>query len=190
MDFSRQGYWSELPFPSPEDLPNLGTETRSLALQADSLLLSHQGPNPQMWPLLPFRFSGGNFISLNKHCFDANFFIYHLHTSYIIYWLLPWMTSLTQWTWVWASSGSWWWTGKCGVLQSMGSQRVRHDWTTMTSEDLAYLQHLTFFSPSQTLIVILLFWSSISYLCNFVRYNLDLFLVPSFCHSISWPLSL
>ena len=31
---------------------------------------------------------------------------------------------------VWASSGSWWWTGKPGVLQSMGSQRGRHDWAT------------------------------------------------------------
>ena len=41
-----------------------------------------------------------------------------------------WMESLTQWTWVWASSGSWWWTGKPGVLQSMGLQRVRHDWAT------------------------------------------------------------
>ena len=39
-----------------------------------------------------------------------------------------WMASLTQWTWVWASSGSWWWTGKPDLLQSMGSQRVRHDW--------------------------------------------------------------
>ena len=39
-----------------------------------------------------------------------------------------WMASLTRWTWVWASSGSWWWTGKRGVLQSMGSQRVWHDW--------------------------------------------------------------
>ena len=37
-----------------------------------------------------------------------------------------WMASLTRWTWVWASSGSWWWTGKCGMPQSMGSQRVRH----------------------------------------------------------------
>ena len=41
-----------------------------------------------------------------------------------------WMTLPTLWTWVWASSGSWWWTGKPSVLQSMGSQRVRHDWTT------------------------------------------------------------
>ena len=31
-----------------------------------------------------------------------------------------WIASLTQWTWVWAGSVSWWWTGKPGVLQSMG----------------------------------------------------------------------
>ena len=41
-----------------------------------------------------------------------------------------WMASPTQRTWVWASSGSWWWTGKPGVLQSMGSQRVEHNWVT------------------------------------------------------------
>ena len=41
-----------------------------------------------------------------------------------------WMASLTRWTWVWVSSGSWWWTGKPGVLQSMGSARVRHNWAT------------------------------------------------------------
>ena len=40
-----------------------------------------------------------------------------------------WMASPTQWTWGWASSRRWWRTGKSGVLQSMGSQRVRHDWT-------------------------------------------------------------
>ena len=43
-----------------------------------------------------------------------------------------WMASQTQWTWVWASSGSWWWTGKPGMLQSMGSQRVRHNWVNWT----------------------------------------------------------
>ena len=37
-----------------------------------------------------------------------------------------WMASPTRWTWVWVSSRSWWWTGRPGVLQSMGSQRVRH----------------------------------------------------------------
>ena len=41
-----------------------------------------------------------------------------------------WMSSLTRWTWVWAVSGSWWWTGRPGVLQSMGSQRVRCYWMT------------------------------------------------------------
>ena len=41
-----------------------------------------------------------------------------------------WMVSLTQWTWVWVNSGSWWWTGRPSVLQFMGSQRVRHDWVT------------------------------------------------------------
>ena len=41
-----------------------------------------------------------------------------------------WMTSLTLWTWIWVHSGSWWWTGRPGVLQFMGSQRVGHDWVT------------------------------------------------------------
>ena len=36
----------------------------------------------------------------------------------------------TQWTWVWVDSGSWWWTGRPGVLQFMGSQRVWHNWAT------------------------------------------------------------
>ena len=41
-----------------------------------------------------------------------------------------WMTLPTQWTWVWSISKSWWWTGKSGVLQSMGFQRVRKVWTS------------------------------------------------------------
>ena len=45
-----------------------------------------------------------------------------------------WIASSTRWTWVWASSGSWWWTGKPDMLQSMGSQRVRHDWVTELTE--------------------------------------------------------
>ena len=40
------------------------------------------------------------------------------------------MASLAWWTWVWASSGSWWWTGKPGMLQSTGLQRVGHNWVT------------------------------------------------------------
>ena len=41
-----------------------------------------------------------------------------------------WMASLTWWAWVWVNCGSWWWTGRPGVLRFMGSQRVRHDWAT------------------------------------------------------------
>ena len=41
-----------------------------------------------------------------------------------------WMALPTQWTWIWVNSGSWWWTGKPGVLQSMGSQRATElNWT-------------------------------------------------------------
>ena len=41
-----------------------------------------------------------------------------------------WIASLTWWKWVWVNSGRWWWTGRPGVLQFMGSQRVGHDWAT------------------------------------------------------------
>ena len=41
-----------------------------------------------------------------------------------------WMVSLTRWIWILESSGSWWRTGKPGMLRSMGLQRVRHDWVT------------------------------------------------------------
>ena len=50
---------------------------------------------------------------------------------------LKWLSSsrlLTWWTWVWANSGSWWWTGKPDLLQSMGSQRLGldlSDWTDL-----------------------------------------------------------
>ena len=43
-----------------------------------------------------------------------------------------WMASSTQWTWVWVNSRSWWWTGKPGLLQSMESQRVEHNWVNWT----------------------------------------------------------
>ena len=41
-----------------------------------------------------------------------------------------WMISPTRWTWVWVDSGSWWWTGRPGMLRFMGLQRIRHDWAT------------------------------------------------------------
>ena len=45
---------------------------------------------------------------------------------------MRWLDDITtQWTWVWVSSRNWWWTGKPGVLQSVGLQRVGHDWVTV-----------------------------------------------------------
>ena len=56
-----------------------------------------------------------------------------------------------RWLWVWASSGSWWWTGKPGVLQSMGLQRVRLDWATELnwSGKLSVIRHLSLEASSE-----------------------------------------
>ena len=50
------------------------------------------------------------------------------------------MASLTRWTWVSVNSGSWWWTGRPGMLRFMGSQRVGHDWAT----ELNWTEHKGF----------------------------------------------
>ena len=58
-----------------------------------------------------------------------------------------WMASPTQWAWVWVNSRSWWWTARPEVLQSMGSQTVRHDWVTelnWTDWNLKYLLKIIF----------------------------------------------
>ena len=64
-----------------------------------------------------------------------------------------WMASQTGWTWVWASSQSWWWTGKPGLLQSMGSQRAGHDWATelnWTWDFTSVIFSLQVYDPSLT----------------------------------------
>ena len=63
-----------------------------------------------------------------------------------------WRASLTRWTWVWVNSGSWWWTGRPGVLRFMGSQRIRHDWAT----ELNWRTVST--EGEETLICLLLYW--------------------------------
>ena len=50
-----------------------------------------------------------------------------------------WMASPTRWTWVWVNSRSWWWTGRPGVLQFMGSKRVGHDWATELNWVIAFI---------------------------------------------------
>ena len=49
-----------------------------------------------------------------------------------------WMASPTQWMWIWVSSGSWWWIGKSGMLQSMGSQRV--GWTELNYNSRSWMK--------------------------------------------------
>ena len=63
-----------------------------------------------------------------------------------------WMASLTRWTWAWVTSGSWWWTGRPGVLWFMGLQRVRHDWAT----ELSWTELLMGFSSQE-------YWSGLPF---------------------------
>ena len=60
-----------------------------------------------------------------------------------------WMTSLTQWRWVWVRSGRWWWEGKPGVLQSMALQRVTHNWATELNWTEPNLYHISHFANSR-----------------------------------------
>ena len=78
-----------------------------------------------------------------------------------------WIASLTRWTRVWAGSRSWWCTGKPGVLQSMGLQRVRHNWVTELNRsdcDLCeVILHCGFdlhFSVEHLLMCLFVFWWS------------------------------
>ena len=58
-----------------------------------------------------------------------------------------WMTSLMQWTWTWADSGRYWGTGMPGMLQSMGSQRVTHDWVTEQQQMKVTIKSLEKYCP-------------------------------------------
>ena len=59
-----------------------------------------------------------------------------------------WVASPTQWTWVWASSRCWQWTGKPGMLQSMGSQRVGHYWVIEINWNIFNLWNVYTLKPS------------------------------------------
>ena len=67
-----------------------------------------------------------------------------------------WMASLTQWTWVWINSGSWWWTGRPGVLQSMGSDTTT-EWLNWTDSSKSF--SLSRLSPPAPHFWLHLFWS-------------------------------
>ena len=109
MAISRQEYWSVLPLAASGYLPDPGIKPTSLVSPAltDGLFeeLTHW-KRLWCWEGLGAGGQGDN------RGWDG------------------WMASLTRWTWVWVNSGSWWWTGRPGVLRFMGSQRVGHDWVT------------------------------------------------------------
>ena len=107
-----------------------------------------------------------------------------------------WMASLTQWTWVWVNSGSWWWTGSPGVLWFMGSQRVGHDRATERNWTESLLKTLngsplplrvfwtqSFFSVSAlsttSHLTSTLDYLSLQHPCDFVP--IDLSTIHSFC---------
>ena len=79
-----------------------------------------------------------------------------------------WMASTTWWTRVWVNSRRWWGTGKQGVLQSTGSQRVRHDWAT----ELNWTVSLNYLSRSQ--------------MANWQQYNLFYSTSITVKHMLTW----
>ena len=104
-----------------------------------------------------------------------------------------WKASPTQWTWVWVNSGSWWWTGRPGELQSIGLQRIGHDWVTELNWTELKFQH-TDLSPtkflSHTLITFDFYWDYGTYhrlpgiilICVFI-YLLQIFPLPNHTQS-------
>ena len=91
-----------------------------------------------------------------------------------------WMASQIGWTWVWVSSGSWWWTQKPGTLQSMRSQRVRHDWANeLISTDIifpspSFLPSITILNMSVGVVSVAIF------ACSFLHLTVKTFSYSSF----------
>ena len=114
MEFSRQEYWSGLPFPSPEYLvkPVNPTGNQSWIFigrnaEAEAPIFGHL-----IWRVDSLE----KILTLGKTEVRRR----RVWQRIMVEW--------HHWTWVWASSGRWWRTGKSGVLQSMGFQRIKHDW--------------------------------------------------------------
>ena len=110
MGFSRQEYWSGLPCPPPGDLPNPGIELMSLTSPALAGRFFTTSTTWETLDITAFNFLHYMLIEGRRRRGDRRWD--------------GWMASPTRWTWVWARSGSWWWTGQPDVLQSMGSQRA------------------------------------------------------------------
>ena len=95
-----------------------------------------------------------------------------------------WMVLLTQWTWVWVNSGSWWWTGKPGLLQSMGWQRVNWtelNWSESRWYDSFWLSHKTLMHvilSGEYMFVFVIFFYTIPFS---VQFNSVTQLCPTLC---------
>ena len=131
IGFPRQEYWSGLPFLNPGSLFDMLLTYRKLLMQIWKLFTTK---------IITYKYNGINSNTLATWCEE------------LTHWKRPWcweilkaggegddrgwdvwMALPAQWTWVWASSRSWWWTGKPGMLQSMGSQSQTRlsDWTEL-----------------------------------------------------------
>ena len=115
LRFSRQEYWSWLPFPSPGNLPISGIEHLFHALKVGFFTTESSG-KPSNYKLGIIKDWCWERLKAGGEGDDRGCDV--------------WMASPMQWTWVWVNSGRRWKTGKPGVLQSMGPQRVRHNWAT------------------------------------------------------------
>ena len=95
--------------------------------------------------------------------------------------------TLTLWTWVWVSSGSWWWTGKPGVLQSMGSpSRTRlSDWT-----ELSFFPETCWWLPLSFSYWVSLFLIFEEHLSSFLLDNMDVERYSDFCRNPAYLSSL
>ena len=119
MQTSRQEYWSELPFPSPGNLPNPGIEPGSPTWQEDSLLVKLNGRTQYSFkPTLLI----GHGVARSRTWLSDFTFTFHFHAlekemaihSSVLAWRIP-------------------GTGEPGGLLSMGSHRVRHDWSNLAA---------------------------------------------------------
>ena len=136
--FPRQEYWSGLPFPSPGDLPDSGIKLASPVLAGGFFTTEPLGKPILTITKLQLQYWhdwSWSSNTLATWCWER------LRAggegSYRGW--DGWMTSPSQWTWVWASSRRWWRTGKPGMLQSIGSQRVEHDLAAELHHHLIYL---------------------------------------------------
>ena len=142
-------------FPGGAEVKNLPTNAGDLGSFPGSGRSTGEGNgNPLQHSCLEKSHEQGSLASYSPWNCEESDTTEHMHTQldlnirmvspslkfFLTYWtflkvllrliVLPWMVSLTQWTWVWINSGSWWWTGRPGMLQSMGLQTVGHDWVT------------------------------------------------------------